>query len=87
MGPIGGMLCFMSRDRARIQIADVVLLESGGIAQLAEHELCKLGVTGSIPVASTRLRFRPRSGLIAPSGFANTYRASVRGESPTESGV
>ena len=26
---------------------------SGGIAQLAEHELCKLGVTGSIPVAST----------------------------------
>ena len=26
---------------------------SGGIAQLAEHELCKLGVTGSSPVAST----------------------------------
>jgi hypothetical protein len=25
----------------------------GGIAQLAEHELCKLGVTGSSPVAST----------------------------------
>jgi hypothetical protein len=25
----------------------------GGIAQLGEHELCKLGVTGSIPVAST----------------------------------
>ena len=25
----------------------------GGIAQLAEHELCKLGVTGSNPVAST----------------------------------
>ena len=25
---------------------------SGGIAQLAEHELCKLGVTGSSPVAS-----------------------------------
>jgi hypothetical protein len=24
----------------------------GGIAQLAEHELCKLGVTGSSPVAS-----------------------------------
>ena len=30
--------------------------EVGGIAQLAEHELCKLGVTGSIPVASTSLR-------------------------------
>ena len=29
---------------------------NGGIAQLAEHELCKLGVTGSSPVASTRLR-------------------------------
>ena len=26
----------------------------GGIAQLGEHELCKLGVTGSSPVASTR---------------------------------
>ena len=25
----------------------------GGIAQLVEHELCKLGVTGSNPVAST----------------------------------
>ena len=32
--------------------------EAGGIAQLAEHELCKLGVTGSNPVASTRLRLR-----------------------------
>lgn len=28
----------------------------GGIAQLGEHELCKLGVTGSIPVASTSVR-------------------------------
>ena len=27
--------------------------EAGGIAQLAEHELCKLGVAGSNPVAST----------------------------------
>jgi hypothetical protein len=25
----------------------------GGIAQLVEHELCKLGVAGSNPVAST----------------------------------
>jgi hypothetical protein len=33
----------------------------GGIAQLAEHELCKLGVTGSSPVASTMLRLQ-RSG-------------------------
>ena len=31
---------------------------TGGIAQLAEHELCKLGVTGSNPVASTPLRMR-----------------------------
>ena len=28
---------------------------SGGIAQLVEHELCKLGVAGSSPVASTSL--------------------------------
>ena len=35
--------------------------EIGGIAQLAEHELCKLGVAGSNPVASTMLRSQ-RSG-------------------------
>ena len=28
----------------------------GGIAQLVEHELCKLGVAGSTPVASTTRR-------------------------------
>ena len=28
---------------------------AGGIAQLGEHKLCKLGVTGSSPVASTSL--------------------------------
>ena len=33
---------------------------SGGIAQLGEHKLCKLGVTGSSPVASTRLRSEQR---------------------------
>ena len=27
----------------------------GGLAQLGEHLLCKQGVTGSIPVASTKL--------------------------------
>jgi hypothetical protein len=27
---------------------------SGGVAQLGEHLLCKQGVTGSIPVVSTR---------------------------------
>ena len=32
----------------------------GGIAQLAEHELCKLGVTGSSPVASTSV---PQDGM------------------------
>ena len=45
----------MSRDKQEYSL-NVVLLESGGIAQLAEHELCKLGVTGSIPVASTLRR-------------------------------
>ena len=31
-------------------------IECGGIAQLVEHKLCKLGVTGSNPVASTTVR-------------------------------
>jgi hypothetical protein len=31
----------------------VIGVATGGIAQLVEHELCKLGVTGSNPVAST----------------------------------
>ena len=49
-------------------IRHVVMCEPprmGGIAQLAEHELCKLGVTGSNPVASTtcaaRRKFEVRS--------------------------
>tara|TARA_Y100000768_G_scaffold8567_1_gene5945 strand:- start:4691 stop:4897 length:207 start_codon:yes stop_codon:yes gene_type:complete len=29
------------------------LLADGGLAQLVEHQLCKLGVIGSIPLAST----------------------------------
>jgi hypothetical protein len=32
----------------------VVLLSTGGIAQLGEHLLCKQGVVGSIPSASTK---------------------------------
>ena len=32
---------------------------SGGVAQLGEHELCKLGVVGSIPIASTNFLFHP----------------------------
>ena len=43
----------------RAVVGDVVRVRYGGIAQLAEHELCKLGVTGSNPVASTSLRFYP----------------------------
>ena len=31
------------------------IIRYGGIAQLVEHELCKLGATGSNPVASTFL--------------------------------
>ena len=30
--------------------------EDGGIAQLGEHLLCKQGVSGSIPLISTRIR-------------------------------
>ena len=41
-------------------IANTVPVKSGAVAQLGEHLLCKQGVTGSIPVSSTR--FRPRKG-------------------------
>ena len=34
-------------------------LTSGGVAQLGEHQLCKLGVAGSIPVVSTFIEARP----------------------------
>ena len=36
-----------------------MIFHMGGIAQLGEHELCKLGVTGSSPVASTIRRKAP----------------------------
>ena len=43
---------------------------NGGIAQLVEHKLCKLGVTGSNPVASTSFCQgavdRPRQGKAGP---------------------
>ena len=32
----------------------VIGFQVGGVAQLGEHLLCKQGVTGSIPVVSTR---------------------------------
>ena len=37
--------------------------DAGGIAQLVEHELCKLGATGSNPVASTNLEFGFQMGV------------------------
>ena len=39
----------------------------GGIAQLGEHELCKLGVTGSNPVASTSI---PSVGMEIRNSFS-----------------
>ena len=45
----------------------------GGLAQLGEHLLCKQGVTGSIPVASTKLGPTKHDG--ASSGVA--YRILV----------
>jgi hypothetical protein len=44
----------------------------GGIAQMGEHKLCKLGVTGSNPVASTSLgdergEQRRRAGRACPT--------------------
>ena len=45
--------------------------KSGGIAQLAEHELCKLGVAGSNPAASTiRLAMRGSWRAILAIGLA-----------------
>ena len=46
-------------------------VRNGGIAQLAEHELCKLGVTGSNPVASTNTS--------AEQGTRNAERGKVPG--------
>ena len=51
---------------------------AGGIAQLAEHELCKLGVTGSNPVASI-LRSAARGGVLALSYVWQATGASHRG--------
>ena len=38
-----------------IQKGSVTLLFDAGVAQLAEHLLCKQGVAGSIPVAGSKL--------------------------------
>jgi hypothetical protein len=46
--------CLLTISIGSEQLA--VLNLFGGIAQLVEHELCKLGVTGSNPVASTQFR-------------------------------
>ena len=50
----------------------------GGIAQLAEHELCKLGVTGSNPVASTSLRDESRRGRSSATAWPATLKACGR---------
>ena len=50
----------------------------GGIAQLAEHELCKLGVTGSNPVASTNRAMRDyRAVAQAKAGWRPRACSSV----------
>ena len=49
--------------------SSVLCPQEGGIAQLGEHLLCKQGVVGSIPSASTRIQRtedRRRSGAGAP---------------------
>ena len=51
-----GKLSHARRSEGAPAVAD--RRNSGGIAQLVEHELCKLGVTGSSPVASTNPRPR-----------------------------
>ena len=36
-------------------VAAVLLRDTGGVAQLGEHLLCKQGVIGSIPFTSTKI--------------------------------
>ena len=52
---LGAKLASSSRQAVGQQGIKFVFDEFGGLAQLGEHLLCKPGVTGSIPVASTRL--------------------------------
>ena len=52
---------------------------SGGIAQLVEHELCKLGATGSSPVASTSLRDERREERRLPRRSPERNRGAKAG--------
>ena len=56
--------------------------EVGGIAQLAEHELCKLGVTGSNPVASTSLRDERREERRLPRRRPTSKRVGAKAGIP-----
>src|SRR5215208_6160691 len=56
---------------------------SAGLAQLVEHELPKLGVTGSSPVSrseSPRLSARSANGLGSSAGFEREGRGLVLDE-------
>ena len=65
-------------------VAAGLLRNTGGVAQLGEHLLCKQGVVGSIPITSTSgesAAFTARfSGYRAPTGVcaANAERRGAR---------
>src|SRR5215831_19149481 len=60
------------RERAR-KPRGPIRRTSGGVAQLEEHQLCKLGVAGSIPVASTNTA--PSSVAIFEKSSGGTVRS------------
>lgn len=54
----------------------------GALAQLGEHQLCKLGVAGSSPARSTRSRARFRGSGIPPLGSSPSAATSPKRADP-----
>jgi hypothetical protein len=63
----------MSRDDGRQTVGSLFFWPIGAVAQLGEHLLCKQGVTGSIPVRSTRNA--PRVCIRVAGGFSCAFLA------------
>ena len=52
--------------------------ESGAVAQLGEHLLCKQGVVGSIPISSTMTGVKAGAGAAAETGRCRGVRPGGR---------
>ena len=57
-------------------------IRPGALAQLGEHQLCKLGVAGSSPARSTRSRARFRGSGIPPLGSSPSAATSPKRADP-----